>query len=192
MVDYDYALRPDFENMTKKDAKEHFNLYIAEIPNRMKILEEYVNGRYKANVNFDYTIESLVPLWSWFESVMTIEERTQEEFERDLNVLADWMHDIVLQNKTRPSLTTIAIGNDVAIYFAEVFRRNNPKVYWSYIATAKRHISYNHPVLMGFINKACMNPELVISMAIKRSLKEKNSKRLAELYDIWLESILKD
>ena len=192
MVDYDYALKPDFKNMTKKEAKEHFESYVADIPNRMMILEEYVNGRYKANVKFDYTVDSLVHLWTWFESVMTIEKKTQEEIERDLSVLADWMHDIVLQNTTRPSLTTIAIGNDIAIYFAEVFRKNNPKVYWSYIATRKKHISYNHPVLMGFVNKMDMDPERLIKTCTLESLEKKNPICLVDLCDIWQEYISKD
>ena len=192
MVDYEYMLLPDYDSMTKKEAKEYFETFVREIPHRMEILEEYVNGRYKANVKFDYTIESLVPLWAWFESVMTIEERTQEEIDRDLSVLAEWMHDIVLQHTTRPSLTTIAIGNDIAIYFAEVFRKHNSKAYWTYIATAKKHMSYNHPVLMGFVNKMDMNPEMLIITCIRKSLQDRNPNRLVELCNTWSEAIPKD
>ena len=58
-----------------------------------------------------------------------LRERTQEEIERKLRTAPEWMHEIILQNTTRESLTTRAIGIDIAIYFAEVFRRKNPKIY---------------------------------------------------------------
>jgi len=177
---------PDYKNMTKKEAKVYFEKFVAEIPTRIEVLEKYANEKCKANLVFDYTVESLVPLWSWFEGIMTVEEKTPEEIQRDLDVLADWMHEIVLQNTTRPSLETIAISLDIGVYFAEVFRRNNAdKIYWDYVSKNKRYISYNHPVLKGFINDGDMDPNLLIKTCVSCSLDKKEPDMLVDLYNVW-------
>ena len=184
---------PDFENITNKEAKAYFEKFVADIPERIAILEEYANKQCGANIPFDYTVESLKPLWAWFETVMAVEEMTEEDIKRELSEHADWMKEIILQDTTQETLETIAISLDIAVYFAEVFRRHNAeKIYWTYIARSKRHASYNRPVLKGFINNVDMDAVILMSVATKRSLREKKSDRLIEIYSKWLEYIPKD
>ena len=78
-MEYEYMQLPDYRNMTKKEAKAYFEKFVAEIPYRIEVLEKYANEKCNAKIPFDYTIESLIPLWSWFEGIMTAEEKTQEE-----------------------------------------------------------------------------------------------------------------
>lgn len=71
-VDYQSLLIPDelyiedFENAKADDAIQFANWYFAQIEDRIKVLQNYIN---KSNDIFslDYTDKSLIKLWTWFE-----------------------------------------------------------------------------------------------------------------------------
>ena len=55
-------------------------------------------------VILDYSIESLIPLWEWFENHIAFESRTQEEIEADVANRPQWMHDIVRANTKKKTV----------------------------------------------------------------------------------------
>ncbi len=181
MIDYEYMLCPfefkDFEEMKKKEAEEYFNWYVSEVDNRINYLNEYIKKDTNNNVSFlDYTPESLIPLWNWFQTKITFVEESKEEIERKAKEFPKELQYIAYENTKKPSVQTLGITTDVANYFAEVFRKNNPSIYWGYFTKPKNHISVNEPVLLGFVRKDNLNPRLITYNCIWKTLDVKMKK----------------
>lgn len=51
-----------FDDMSKKEAKQFFDWYVSQIPERIKVLEEVTEGY----VTLDFTKESLIDLFPGF------------------------------------------------------------------------------------------------------------------------------
>ena len=57
-----------FFELTPKRAKEYFLWFKNEIPNRITMLWEYMKEERPESQPFDYSPESLIPLWDWYET----------------------------------------------------------------------------------------------------------------------------
>ena len=81
-MEYEYMIPPvknyDFFEFTKEDAKIYFNWYMEEKGHRIEMLEEYVHNA-GVDIDFDYSPESLIPLWRWYETIIVSEKKTEEE-----------------------------------------------------------------------------------------------------------------
>ena len=84
-MEYEYMIPPvknyDFFEFTKEDAKIYFNWYMEEKGHRIEMLEEYVHNA-GVDIDFDYSPESLIPLWRWYETIIVSERRTEEEIKK--------------------------------------------------------------------------------------------------------------
>lgn len=192
-MEYELMIPPkevgDFWKFSKEDAKEHFEWYISQIPFRLKQLEEFLNNECDTNLTLNYEPSSLIPLWEWFENNIKVEKLTEEEIQEELKKYPEWLHEEIRKNDTKFTTLSLAIGMDIAIYFAETFIRNNPSVKWWYFIKPKSHISVNRPVLLGFINKVDLDPRRIVFTCMQKSMEEKNSNRLFNAYNTWLEYI---
>ena len=78
MLKYEFMEYPDllkdFDKMKKKEAEKYFNWYINEINNRILYLKTYMQKDIEGESIFDYTPESLIPLWEWFQTKIEFEE----------------------------------------------------------------------------------------------------------------------
>lgn len=76
---------------------------------------------------------------------------------------------------------------EAAIYFAEVFRRNNEDwVSWGFVTKPKSYISVNRPVLTGF-KVDYLDPTLLLQNCTLKAMDQKEKNMLYDLYHIWLE-----
>ncbi|MFP3325312.1 hypothetical protein R0K05_19825, partial [Planococcus sp. SIMBA_160] len=88
----DYPLmEPPFEVgshelLSKKKAQILFDWFIDEIPQRISVLEEFTNGE----VDFNYTPESLIEVYSWYLSQIEIYELSEEDIGRELESLSQY------------------------------------------------------------------------------------------------------
>lgn len=57
-----------FEEFSKEQAKEYFEWYMSRIGHRIQVLEQYVRWE-GFEIAFDYSPDSLVPLWECFFAV---------------------------------------------------------------------------------------------------------------------------
>ncbi len=57
-----------FFELTPRRTKEYFLWYTEEIPNRIALLWEYMKLERPKSQPFDYSPESLIPLWDWYET----------------------------------------------------------------------------------------------------------------------------
>ena len=190
-MEYEYMVSPigsyDFANFTAKEAKEYFEWFMGEREKRVHILSEYIKSEGE-EMEFDYTPESLIPLWTWFLEKIRFEKRSEEELKKERAKFPEWMQEHISED--RPSIETLKYVLDIAVYFGEVFVRNNEgKLYWGYKTKPKRLISVNRPTILGFKAGVDLEPIEIILTGVYRSRRERDKAYLYDSYYIWLEDI---
>lgn len=176
-----------FDNMNKKQAEEYFQWYLSQIAYRIEVLSDYVQ-KDGVKVKFDYSVESLIPIWEWYQSKIILESKTEEELEKDKERYPKWMEDEI--SKTKISLETWKFGMDIAIYFAEtVIENNNGKIYWGYFTKPKNRMSVNRPVLLGFMADMDLDPCLIVENCTRKSSRELQKTILYDMYNVWQDYI---
>lgn len=179
----------DFDIMTKKEAKKHFDWYITEIPKRINILKdayEFTGGGIKEDLNF--TPESLVKLWKWFIPYVTEVNKTTEEIEEENNSTPEWLLNYIVTTKL--SFETLALIKDISIYFGEVFISNYPQLRWDVLYKPKNLFEVNRPVILGF-SKAhnLFTDNIVTNLARKVSKGNLDEEALYKIFKVWEEYI---
>ena len=192
MKDYPLAVPPTEElgntparKYTPKQAREYFEWYISDVPNRLAQLEDYVNDGNERPVKFDDSRESLIALWSWFEDLICA------DFEAAKKMHPDTPEEDLVTTKNA-TIKTLAIGRDISLYFAKVFIKYNPTVHWGYYTRPKSDMDVNRPVLLGFLYNLDINPVVVISSGILKTFKKRNPNYLVEALDSGEEDVAKD
>ncbi|WP_428258661.1 hypothetical protein [Gallibacter sp. Marseille-QA0791] len=117
-MEYEYMISPigsyDFDNFTAKEAKEYFEWFMGEREKRVHILSEYIKSEGE-EIEFDYTPESLVPLWTWFLEKIRFEKRSEEEIKEERANSPEWMHKHISED--RPSIETLKYVLDIAVRY---------------------------------------------------------------------------
>lgn len=174
----------EFENLKKREADKYFEWYISQVEYRIGVLKNYIHNE-DENIIFDYSPESLISLWSWYEKKIKIVEKTKEELEEEFRRYPAWMHDEI--EHTKISLETLKYGMDIAIYFAEVIIKNcNGKIRWGYFTKPRKRMSVNEPTLLGFKYDMDLNPRLIVINCTRRSSMERKESRLFDMYHTWM------
>jgi len=172
-----------FYELSKKEAMDYFRWFLGEIPNRIRILNEYfeeTSGLPKELL--DYTPESLNVIWNWFSPKIRIVPRTEEEIEEQ-KALVPPGTDI---DPYKPSNETLAIAFDIGIYFGETFRRNNNGIEWGVVTKPKSLFYVNRPVLRGFKSNKLMDPiHLMHTLTLREINEKKEESPLYDLYEVW-------
>lgn len=177
-----------FSDFTPKMAKEYFEWYINDREHRLTILKEYLSEIHE-DIPFDFSPESLIPLWSWYETQIVEEDKDPYELQAEKERYPEWVRDHISAKKI--SMETLKFTWDVAIYFAEVMVRNNKeKISWGYITKPKRSFDVNRPVLKGFMANQLLDPRHVVYICTLKSAEAKDPNRLYDLYYVWLEDIV--
>ena len=190
-MEYEYMISPvknyDFFEFTKEEAKIYFNWYMEEKGHRIEMLEEYVHNA-GVDIDFDYSPESLIPLWRWYETIIVSEKKTEEEIKAEKMKMPEWLHSQISEEKI--SMNTLKFGMDIAIYFAEVMIRNSDgKLHWGYVTKPKNYINVNRPVVSGFKAGQDLDQSRTVYVLTLSSEEEKNEKRLYDRYYVWQEDI---
>lgn len=172
-----------FETLDKKQAEEYFQWYLKQIEGRIEQLERYIKFT-NNDLVFDYSIESLIPLWKWYEAQIVMYQLTQEEFQEKLRGQPDWIKDYIDDKEI--SMQTLKIGMDIAIYFAKVFIKHNPSIRWGYFTKPKNMMYVNRPVLLGFVKGKVLDSRNIVVVATLKSDEERKPSRLYDLYYVWL------
>lgn len=171
-----------FTEMTPKQAQEHFDWFINEIPSRIEMLIGAIKDTGTNSNEIDFTVESLKPLWVWFKERITTVPRSSEEIDRIKNSVPEWIRDDVQDWDLSKETLTLAI--DIAIYLSEVFIRNNPSLHWGLLKKPKSDISFNRPVVFGFRNSE-LEPTRVIVNLCSSYVEGKPNKDLLSLFEVW-------
>ncbi|MNX53138.1 hypothetical protein D3C86_838290 [compost metagenome] len=171
----------DFEEMSKQEAKRHFEWFVQEVPYRLELLEGLFNSQF--NIALDYTTESLSLVWDRYKTMISKVPLSKEEL-NDINKLPEWIRESV--NKWKLSTDTLALLVDVSIYFAQVFLLKYPKqLQWGFVTSPRKYVSINRPVITGFKKKMKLDPRLILLNISYRELEADNSKSLLDIFQVW-------
>ncbi|MBQ7646073.1 MAG: hypothetical protein IJS94_02275 [Clostridia bacterium] len=160
-IKYEITVPPidkPFEQFTKEEAKEYFDWYISHIEERIDCLKKF------SGVDLDYSMDSLVTIWSWFINNTKLRSTSEIKLlliriKLMLMLESNYIIETVLRERSWYfSLETEYIIKDIAVYFGEVCIKNNRSLYWGYYTDTEIDSFANMPVLMGFEDKSCDPP----------------------------------
>ena len=178
-----------FISFTKKEAEIYFNWYIAQIDERIEYLEKYIYTQCHS-IKLDFSVNSLIVVWDWYVKQITVEKYTLEELEEIAQNYPEWTYESIMSDNKKFSDKTLAICSDVAIYFAEVIRRNHKDyVSWGYFTEPKTYDSVNEPVLLGFIGNQNLNPWRIVFVCTCHFIEGNKNFNLSQMYEVWIDNI---
>ncbi len=174
-----------FFELTPKQAKEYFLWYMDEIPNRLALLWEYMKQERPTTEPFDYSPESLLPLWEWYEPKIQQVPMTAKEIESRVKKFPKYLESEIRKNTKKFTDETLSIALDISMYLGEVVVKNYPHLRWNYRTRPKREISVYRPVIDGLNHKMTFETSRVLFVLMLKSAKEQDSMRLYNLYQHW-------
>lgn len=180
-----------FAEFTLKETECYFQWHINHIDERVIYLSDF------SGITLDYTVESLVDIWRWFLEIAEIEKtpkRKINELEKQLGKIPKEIADTILtEQKEHFTLQTEYIIRDIAMYFGQVYVKNNPSISWGYHTDINKDSFANMPLLVGFEDRD-FNPPfkvefepifIVHGIACNIFDKEQNTTDLKEMYLNW-------
>jgi hypothetical protein len=172
--------------MSKKEIKDYFQWFMDILPQRLDQLTAVV----KQTPGFenwlpDCTADSLDALGEWFAGQVEKRNRTEEEIQTIKSGLVFPM-DIPGEELTN---RTYSLSMDIGMYLSQVLLKNHPSLKWDQVLSDKKFADYGQPLLTGF-GPVPLNP-IRIGHVIANGLasKNKNGKRLREIYDYWAQRV---
>ena len=184
------AARQFFDNyaffeLTPKQAKEYFLWYTSEIPNRIALLWEYIKQERPEAEPFDYSPESLIPLWEWYETKIEQVPMTAKEIESRVRIFPKYLESEIRKNTKKFTDETLSLALDISIYLGEVVVKNHPHLRWNYRTRPKREISVYRPVIDGLNYKMTLDSSRIVFVQMLTSVKEQNKNHLYVIYRHW-------
>lgn len=184
------AARQFFDNyaffeLTPKQAKEYFLWYTSEIPNRIALLWEYIKQERPEAEPFDYSPESLIPLWEWYETKIEQVPMTAKEIESRVRMFPKYLESEIQKNTKKFTDETLSLALDISIYLGEVVVKNHPHLRWNYRTRPKREISVYRPVIDGLNYKMTLDSSRIVFVQMLTSVKEQNKNHLYVIYRHW-------
>ena len=184
------AARQFFDNyaffeLTPKQAKEYFLWYTSEIPNRIALLWEYIKQERPEAEPFDYSPESLIPLWEWYETKIEQVPMTAKEIESRVRMFPKYLEREIQKNTKKFTDETLSLALDISIYLGEVVVKNHPHLRWNYRTRPKREISVYRPVIDGLNYKMTLDSSRIVFVQMLTSVKEQNKNHLYVIYRHW-------
>ncbi|QHJ70912.1 hypothetical protein [Planococcus halotolerans] len=192
-MDY-YAMEPpfeisEFEVMTKKEAQQHFDWFVSQIPDRLSQLKAlYAWSSENDALPLDGSPESLIALWEWFIPLVEAEPKSYEQIAKELAQLPEWVQEAYLENPYEFTLSTHSLINDIGIYFGEVFLKEFPELEWGFVTKPKSLVHVNRPIVILKDASFELEPRQLIYTLTLEVLKDETKKEtLRELYEFWRE-----
>ena len=177
----------NFDELNKKEVQQYFEWYVAQSDTRINQLQNYITKTGSPEVVLDGTVESLIPLWKWFEGKIQTRKKSEEEIAAEMVGRPEWMRDEIPDWKF--TVLTLAQAVDISFYFAKVFIDHNNCIRWDYYTKPKNRSSVNRPVLLGFRNNLDLDPREIVIVCCRKSLEEKKETRLFDIYNFWVKYI---
>lgn len=170
----------NFENETAEKAILFSNWYFSQTEMRINVLQEYIyETGYKFNL--DYSYESLVNLWSWFEGNLKLIDKTEKEIEDEKSCTPKIYWKYICKQKITHAMVEIAI--DISYYFINMLFKNHSNLHPDCIVKPKWKKNLKKPIVSGFFMDISFYPVELILECSNRSVEKKNPLRLKMIYD---------
>jgi len=179
-----YAL--NFRLLDKKQADEFSQWFVAQIPERITELSQYV----KSTPGFEGWDANLAPdslddLGNWFFSHVQTRPRSAQEKKDMMNSISPALFKQIGIADYDISGLTVSICSDVGMYFCPMLMRDVKGLRWEVVTGPKNSVDFHMPVLRG--NKLAFNPiQLLTSFAYGVASGVKRAKDLRDLYETWV------
>ena len=194
IIDYDILVPPitkPFSRFTLKDAENYFNWYTTHIHERVNYLSKV------SDLRLNYSTETLADIWEWFINIAEIEKTPKakmRELRKQLNNQPkDIVKTVLKEQSEQFTLQTEYIIFDIAMYFGDVYVKNNSSIMWGYHTDRRKDSFAYMPLLVGFEDrdftppfKAEFEPNFTVhSIAENIFNGEQNKNDLLETYTNW-------
>lgn len=172
------AGHPTFRGMSREDARLFFDRYLNEAEPSLSLLKSSMStaGAWP-ELAFDFSVDSLVPVWEYFLAHFTTQPRAEEELLGD----PDWIRPTVSKVGFTPMTKRLIAW--ISYYFAEVMLRCVPQARWG---IAKSGAFKNRPILLGFKLDGLHPLHLIEVQAWKAVKGNSTPSALRDLAQVWL------
>lgn len=178
--------KPFFE-MNKKEAQAYLDWFLNIKEDRLEILNKVIVESGNNDWRFDFTVNSLAPLFDWFKSVVSARNKTLEEIKTEESKVTGLLKGYVDVGEKTFTNETVSICSDIGMYFGEVLK-NEKKLEWSFILKPKRNAEYAQPILVKKGAKINLNPRAIIENVARGFIDDSFEKNeLVKLYNVWKE-----
>ena len=151
-IEYDFAIPPygtDYYHMSAETAKKYFQWFQAIIPERMQYLQQrFCRDSGVHSDVFDYSANSLIPLWEWFCGIAVVVPTPDDELEIMRQKATVFGKSYI--NYTKFSVGTKYVMRDIGIYLGQCFVKQYEPLSWTYFTKPKNNINVNQPIITGF------------------------------------------
>jgi hypothetical protein len=172
-----------FFELIPKKADEYFLWFQKEIPGRIALLWEYMKKERPETQPFDYSPESLIPLWDWYETKIKQVPKSKKEIDYEVSRYPKWMEENVRKITMKFTDETLSLALDIAIYLGETIIKNYPNLYWGHFSRPKRELFVNKPVILKLKSKRMyFAPTGTVFVCMIKSSKNRDKNRLYDLY----------
>lgn len=94
------------------------------------MLWEYMKQERPESQPFDYSPESLIPLWDRYETRIKQVSKSKKEMEYEVSRYPKWMEENVRKITMKYTDETLSLALDISIYLGKVVIKNYPQLYW--------------------------------------------------------------
>ncbi len=152
-VIYDLCVPPqglDYYGMSKTEAQANFEWFLKVIPERADYLSKRCAEDMKLPLDtFDFSLESLIPIWEWFIKTAKVEKKRKKEISA-MKRAYGYLGKSFMNDETF-SVATQFILRDIGMYVGKVFTDHYDNIKWELLTKPKNDFFFNHPVLVGFV-----------------------------------------
>lgn len=177
-----------FKELSNTEAEEYFKCYMSVKYKRINNLEKYINENDNKKIVLDYSVQSLDNLWNWFKSQIELEDMTEADYQKICDGKPKWLQERIREEKTKVSIMTWCICQDIAVYFGEVMIKKHEALHWDYFVKPKNAINVKEPIVTGFMKGLYFSPFQILATLTKRAARNEESS-LKEMYLKWEEFI---
>ena len=172
-----------FREMPKAELKAYYAWFMEGLPDRIAGLEAAVRCTTGYETwTADFSPESLGPLGEWFVTQVEVRPKTSQELEEQRAKLT-FPVDIPTEQLTN---RTFSLAMDIGMYFSQVILKNLAGTRWEQPLRNANFADYGQPVVVGSGSVPLNAVSVVTTVAYGIASKERNGRRLRELYDIWV------
>ncbi|WP_348621928.1 hypothetical protein [Paenibacillus polymyxa] len=172
----------EYSEMSKNEAKEHFNWFKRQIPSRLEQLGAF------SQIHLDYSDRSLIDIWEWYLRNVQIQSKSASELEEEHSETEEWLKSYIYENKLATKSQAFTL--DIAIYLGEVVKSNHSGLDWGVVFKPKSYVSVNRPVITGLTKETDMDVIMIVTNKMYLVLDgERNPNALFDIYHTWKEFI---
>ncbi|WP_342428411.1 hypothetical protein [Paenibacillus sp. FSL L8-0158] len=172
----------EYSEMSKNEAKEHFNWFKQQIPSRLEQLGAF------SQIHLDYTDRSLIDIWEWYLGNVQIQSKSASELEEEHPETEEWLKSYIYEKKLY--IKSQAFTIDIAIYLGETVKSNHSGLDWGIVFKPKSYISVNRPVITGLTKETDMDVIMIVTNKMFAVLKgQRNLNALFDINHTWKEFI---